>query len=171
MKPLKPLSNGYNIKYSAVTYIFKVPIIPLSIHDIGKSISQVFQRRSVLFTGGRSTRIRNDENSVVLIKGRPCRCLYTAISHHIGNEYSLYAKVFQFKLHGELKKTFHKNEINTDSHSMKTKKGQNVVRILVLVIPNYEDIENKFDMSRSLIQKYLKGMVETKIIKVSLTNL
>ncbi len=56
-------------------------------------------------------------------------------------------------------------ELGADSHSMHTKKGQYVERTLVLVIPGYEDIENKLDMSLSLIRKYLQGMGDVGFIK------
>ncbi|MHC4269448.1 MAG: hypothetical protein ACYSTS_13390 [Planctomycetota bacterium] len=56
-------------------------------------------------------------------------------------------------------------EIDTDSHSMETKKGQNVERTLVLVIPDYEDIEKTLKMSLPLIRKYLQGMTEAGFIK------
>ncbi len=56
-------------------------------------------------------------------------------------------------------------EIKTGSHSMETKKGQNVSRTYVFVMLDYEDIKGKFGMSRSLTQKYLKVMVDVGIIK------
>lgn len=48
---------------------------------------------------------------------------------------------------------------------IKTKKGEDVRRILVLAKPDLEDIKNKLNMSQSLIQKYLKGMSESGFIR------
>jgi hypothetical protein len=55
-------------------------------------------------------------------------------------------------------------DIGAVPFSSKTKKGDYVEYALVLVIPDFEDIENKLDMSLSLIRKYLKGMSESKFI-------
>ncbi len=56
-------------------------------------------------------------------------------------------------------------DIGAASLQIKTKKGDYVWRTLVLVIPDYEDIENKLDMSLSLIRKYLQGMGDVGFIK------
>ncbi len=57
------------------------------------------------------------------------------------------------------------DEIGAAPFSMETKKGQYVERTLVLVIPDYEDIENKLNMSLPLMRKYLKGMGDVGFIK------
>jgi predicted transcriptional regulator len=57
------------------------------------------------------------------------------------------------------------DDISAGSFSIKTKKGNDVERTFVLVIPDFEDIEDKLDMSKPLIQKYLQGMGEAGIIK------
>ncbi len=56
------------------------------------------------------------------------------------------------------------HDIGAASLSMKTEKGHDVERTLVLVKPDFEDIENKLNMSLSLIRKHLKGMSESKFI-------
>ena len=56
------------------------------------------------------------------------------------------------------------DDIGAGSFSTETKKGDYVEYTFVLVIPDFEDIENKLDMSLSLIRKYLQGMSKSKFI-------
>ncbi len=57
------------------------------------------------------------------------------------------------------------HDIGAASLSMKTEKGHDVERYMVLVIPNFKDIKNKLNMSQSLTQKYLQGMGDVGFIK------
>jgi predicted transcriptional regulator len=56
-------------------------------------------------------------------------------------------------------------DIGDSTFLTKTKKGQDAEYIFVLVRPDYDDIEKKLKMSRSLIQKYLKEMSKWGFIK------
>lgn len=57
------------------------------------------------------------------------------------------------------------DDIGAVPFSKKTKKGDYVEYALVLLIPNFEDIKNKLNISLSLIRKYLQGMGEAGFIK------
>jgi hypothetical protein len=57
------------------------------------------------------------------------------------------------------------DDIDAGAFYKETQKGKDMWHRFVLVIPDYEDIEDKLEMSPSLIQKYLKGMGDAGFIK------
>ena len=57
------------------------------------------------------------------------------------------------------------DDISAGSFYKKTAKGEDRWYTFVLAIPDFEDIDDELDMSRSLVQKHLKGMGDAGIIK------